>query len=71
MADALRPCEGEASAVELLAQRRNYLTLFTDLLARMVIFAMPGKDASVLESFVGIRCGITDMPSPSETWPSI
>ena len=29
----------------------NYLTVFADLLAKRVLFATPGKDASVWEAF--------------------
>ncbi len=32
-------------------QGQNYLTVFADLLAKQVIFAAPGKDASVWEAF--------------------
>ncbi len=31
----------------------NYLTVFADLVAKRVLFAAPGKDASVLEAFAG------------------
>ncbi len=31
----------------------NYLTVFADLVAKRVLFATPGKDASVWEAFAG------------------
>jgi hypothetical protein len=51
---------------------RNYLTVFTDMLANWILFATPGKDASVWDSFAGelrrhyghpkaIQCSAIDM----------
>jgi transposase len=34
-------------------KRQNYLTGFVDLLAKRVLFAIPGKDAEAWESLAG------------------
>jgi transposase len=45
----------------------NYLTVFTDLVAKRVLFATPGQDASVWAR----NCrGITGIPRRSSAWPS-
>jgi len=49
----------------------NYLTLFADFVAKMVLFATPGKDASVWAAFATENCcGTTRIPRRSATWPS-
>jgi hypothetical protein len=48
----------------------NYLTVFADLLAKKVLFATPGKDASVWEASAAELLRHNDTPRPSNTWPS-
>ena len=63
VADALRPQEDSACAVELgprgvgggrrdeLAQRDNYLPVLADLMTETVLFATPFKDSAVWKAF--------------------
>jgi transposase len=52
-------------------KEHNYLTVLADLLAKRVIFATPGKDASVWRLLLRNCCVTTGIPRPSNTLLSI
>jgi hypothetical protein len=48
----------------------NYLTVLADLLAKRVLFAMPGKEASIWQAFAAELLRHTGIKRRFGVWPS-